>query len=159
MSICVFQLIVQQWDKSQNTPEAQASRQQQDNASALSQQTAFYAFDKRCVIDQQGDDVMGDRLRFQRLDAEHVQIDRFKLNLNTKQLSYLDPLNTDTQDIACMKNQYIQVSYQWRQRVFEGGFYYWLYENVTLNAVISSDIDARVFVESKPDITMHFAPE
>jgi hypothetical protein len=156
MSLYIFQVITRQWDKSQLSAEHQAERAKQANRLPLSREHAFYAFDKQCVIDSQGDNVMNSPINYRQVDADTIEIDRFRIALSEAKLSFLglDEAGLAPCEMGSLANNFIQCQYQWRQRVYEGGFYYWLYEKRILNAIHMSELDERVFVDNEPNVFM-----
>jgi hypothetical protein len=54
--------------------------------------------------------------------------------------------------IGSLDNKWIQCKYDWRYSVYEGGFYYWLYEAVTLNVISISKLNESVFLDLEPSI-------
>ena len=154
MSLYLFQVITRQWDKSQLSPEHQAERAKQVDRLPLSRENAFYAFDKQCVIDRQGDNVMNSPIEYRKIDADTVEIDRFRIGLTAAKLSFLglDEAGLAPREIGSLENNFIQCQYQWRQRVYEGGFYYWLYEQRIINVIKVVELDERVFVDNEPSV-------
>jgi hypothetical protein len=75
MSIFIFQITIKQWDKSQRSPEHVKKRAAIATQHSIFFPPAFYAFDNQCVIDQHGDDLLGDRVTFS-------QDDNGKINFN-----------------------------------------------------------------------------
>jgi len=153
MTIFVLQIIIKQWDKSERSEQHHAERAALADRHLLAKDTAFYAFDKQCVIDQQGDDLRANRLEFSQIDADTVQIDRFNISLGNKTLKY----NNQDDDaekpslLGCLENSFIQCKYQWRYRVYEGGFYYWLYEERILNAINVATFEEDIFLKMAPN--------
>jgi hypothetical protein len=49
-------------------------------------------------------------------------------------------------------NQWIQCKYNCRYSIFESDRYYWLYEEVTLNAVCLKQLNENVFLNTEPAI-------
>ena len=131
MSILVVQIIIKQWDKSQRTEEHVQQRAAIAGQYPINFPTAFYVFNNQCVIDPHGDDVLGDRIRYSQNDNGKIKFDRFQVCLNSKMLEYIGQRDSDKQHrtIGSLDNQWIQCQYDWRYSVYEGGFYYWLYDN------------------------------
>lgn len=156
MSTFIVQIIIRQWDKSQNTPHHIDERAALPRCYPLAKETCFYAFDKQCIIDKQGDDIQGNRIRYKQIDDETIEIDLFKIALNTKLIAFIghDDIASSACDLGSLDNNHIQCQYQWRYRVFEGGFYYWMYEHVTFNAIYVSTLDENVFINAEPDIML-----
>lgn len=153
MSILVLQIIIKQWDKSQRSPEHVMERAKIPNQYALVFPPAFYAFDKHCVIDQHGDDVQCNRLNYSLLDNNTIQFDRFKINTNNLLLEYAPPdADEQTRMLGSLDNTWIQCHYNWRYGVDQGGFYYWMYEEVTLNAMSVNELNNTLFIDNEPDL-------
>lgn len=158
MSILVLQIVIKQWDKSQRTDEHVVERAKIPNQYAVIFPPAIYAFDKQCVIDQHGDDVQDNRLNYTLLDSSMILLDRFKINTKNLLLEYT-PADPDQppRTLGSLENRWIQCKYNWRYGVDQGGFYYWLYEEVTLNAISVDELNSHLFIESKPDLIIDLA--
>lgn len=154
MSILVLQIIIKQWDKSQRTEECVEQRAEIPDQYPINFPSAFYAFNNQCVIDQHGDDLLGDRVTYSQGDNEKIKFDRFQVCLDSNVLEYTGKpdSNNDHKIMGSLDNKWIQSKYDWRYSVYEGGFYYWLYEEVTLNAIIISTLNESVFLSSDPVI-------
>ena len=148
----VLQIIIKQWDKSQRTAAHALARAKSPDRYAIIFPPAFHAFNKRCVIDQHGDDVQGGRLKYAQSADGKIQFDRFQLSLEDQVLVYVGAPTSDKAPsiIGPLNNQWIQCKYNVRYSVFEGGFYYWLYEEVTLNAVCINAFNENVFIQHEP---------
>jgi hypothetical protein len=154
MSTFVFQIIIKQWDKSQRTEECVEQRAEVPNRYPVVFPPAFYALNNQCVVDQHGDDLLGDRIVCSQGDNGKVKFDRFQVCLNSNILEYTgkpDP-DQDYKAIGTLDNKWIQCQYDWRYSVYEGGFYYWLYEEVTLNVISISTLNENLFLNSDPAI-------
>ena len=153
MSILVLQVIIKQWDKSQRTQQHIEDRDKIPNHYPINFPPAFYAFDKSCVLDQHGDDRLGNRISYSQSDNDTIQFDRFQVGLSDKRLDYIGPSASDLAPrvIGSIDNRWIQCRYDWRYSVYEGGFYYWLYEEVMLNAMYVNMLNENVFINSKPE--------
>jgi len=154
MSILVLQIIIKQWDKSQRTEEHVKQRAKIPNQYPIGFPPAFYVFNNQCVIDQHGDDLLDDRVIYSHSANGKIKFDRFQVCLNSMELEYIgksEP-NNDRRVIGSLDNQWIQCKYNWRYSVYEGGFYYWLYEEVTLNLISVSTLNENVFLNSEPTI-------
>jgi len=154
MSILVIQLIIKQWDKSQRTQEHIAQRADLPDRYAISFPPAVAAFNDQCVIDQHGDDLLGDRVNFSQDEDGQVKFDRFEVCLKNKVINYQGESGSKLQTIKVLDNQWFQCTYNWRYSVFEGGFYYWLYEEITLNIIIQATLNKDIFLNSDPDIQL-----
>lgn len=154
MSILLLQIIIKQWDKSQRTEEWVEQRAEIPNQYPIVSPPAFYAFNNQCVIDQHGDDLLGDRVKYSQDDNGKINFDRFQICLNNKVLEYTDQRGSDKdcKTIGSLDNKWIQCHYNWRYSVYEGGFYYWLYEAVVLNVISLNTLNENVFLDSDPAI-------
>jgi len=52
--------------------------------------------------------------------------------------------------LGSVGNNWTQCIYDWRYRVDEGGFIYWLYEEVTVNAISLNSLDENIFLSAEP---------
>ena len=154
MSILVIQLIIKQWDKSQRTQEHIAQRADIPDRYAISFPPAVAAFNNQCVIDQHGDDLLGNRVNFSQGEDGQVIFDRFEVCLKNKVIKYQEESGNNLQTIKVLDKQWIKCSYNWRYSVFEGGFYYWLYEEITFNISIQDTLNKDIFLNSEPDIQL-----
>jgi hypothetical protein len=156
MSILVLQIIIKQWDKSQRTPQHVEQRAKIPKHYSLKFPPAIYVFDDRCVIDLHGDDLLGNRLNYSQPDNDTIQLDRFQINLSTKMLEYVAQPNSDIipRTIGSLDNTWLQCNYNWRYGVDEGGFFYWLYEDFTVNAMVVNNVNENLFMDSKPSIVV-----
>ena len=152
MSILVLQIIIKQWDKGQRTKEHIEQRAKIPEQYPIVSPPAFYVFNNQCVIDQHGDDLLGDRVSYSQGDNGKIKFDRFQVCLDSKVLEYLGESGNDHREIGSLDNQWIQCQYDWRYSVYEGGFYYWLYEEISLNLISISTLDENVFLNSDPAI-------
>jgi hypothetical protein len=154
MSTLVLQIIVKQWDKSQRTEECVEHRAKIPNQYSIVFPPAFYALDNQCVVDQHGDDLLGDRVTYSQDKSGKIKFDRFQIWSNSKVLEYADKADSGNggKTIGSLDNKWIQCKYEWRYSVYEGGLYYWLYEEVTLNAISLSMLNKKVFLNSDPSI-------
>jgi hypothetical protein len=160
MSILVLQIIIKQWDKGQRTQEYIEQRAEIPNQYPIAFPPAFYVFNNHCVIDQHGDDLLGDRVTYSTGSDGKIQFDRFQVCLDSKVLEYMGKGDSesasdsgkDRATIGSLDNNWIQCQYDWRYSVYEGGFYYWLYEEVTVNVISTSTLNENVFLNANPAI-------
>lgn len=152
MSILVLQIIIKQWDKGQRTKECVEQRAEIPDRYPIDFPPAFYVFNNQCVIDQHGDDLLGDRVTYSQGANGTVKFDRFQVCLNSKILEYIGKPDSDKgrRTIGALDKKWIQCKYDWRYSVYEGGLYYWLYEEVVLNAISISTLNGNVFLDSDP---------
>ena len=157
MSILVLQLIIKQWDKSQRTQQHIDERAEMVGHYPITIPPARYSPDKQSIIDLHGDDLLKNRLCTSQPSDNIIQIDRFQVNLRKKELVYRKSLS-DSEPIATvvgsLDEQWIQCKYDWRYSVYEGGQYYWLYEQVILNAISINTFDENIFLNATPEQVM-----
>ncbi len=148
----VLQIVTKQWDKSQRTAAHVLERANIPNRYPIIFPPAFYEFNKQCVIDLHGDDVQGGRLKYAQLADGKIKFDRFQLSLEDKVIAYLGATQPDKAPnvIGSLNNKWVQCRYADRHSIFEGGFYYWLYEEVTLNAICIDEFNDNVFMDTEP---------
>lgn len=148
----VLQTVIKQWDKSQRTAAHVLDRANIPDRYPIIFPTAFYEFNQQCVIDRHGDDVQGRRLKYAQLADGKIRFDRFQLSLEDKVIAYFGATQSDKAPsiIGSLNNQWVQCRYTDRYSVFEGDFYYWLYEEVTLNAMCTSVANENVFMDTEP---------
>lgn len=154
MSILVLQIIIKQWDKGQRSEQHLQARADMPDRYSILMPPAFYLFNKQIVIDQHGDDLLGGRINYSLSDDKQLTVDRFRICLTNKTLEYTGKpdSNTTPRLIGSLDNNWIQCRYDWRYRVFEGGFYYWLYEEITLNTICVDILSEDIFISSDPAI-------
>ncbi len=145
----ILQIIIKQWDKSQRTAAHVLERANIPDRYPIIFPPAFYDFNKQCVIDQHGDDIQGGRLKYAQLADGKIQFDLFQ---EDKVIAYFGITQSDKAPsaIGSLNNQWVQCKYTDRYSVFESDFYYWLYEEVTLNAVCISEFNENVFMDTEP---------
>ena len=148
----VLQIVIKQWDKSQRTAAHVLERANVPDRYPIIFPPAFYEFNKRCVIDQHGDDLQGGRVKSVQLADGKIKFDRFQVCLEDKVIEYLGVPKSDKAPrvIGSLNNQWVRCKYTDRYSVFESDFYYWLYEEVTLNAICISEFDEQVFLNTEP---------
>ncbi len=153
-SVLILQIIIKQWDKSQRSEAHVLKRENSPDKYPIKIPPAFYVFDKQCVIDQHGDDLQGGRVKYSQTAEGNLKLDRFQIDLNTNELEYSDASVTDaeTQTIGSLENNWIQCSYNWRYSILENEMFYWLYEDITLNAICIKTLNENVFLNSEPAI-------
>ncbi len=154
MSILVLQIVIKQWDKGQQTETHVFDRANIPDKYPIIFPPAFYVFDKKCIIDQHGDDRQGGRVKYSQLADGKIKIDRFQVCLDSKDLEYFGILEPGEAPriIGSLNNKWIQCKYNWRYGVFESDMYYWLYEEVTLNTICISELNEKVFLNAEPAI-------
>jgi hypothetical protein len=154
MSILLLQIVIKQWDKSQRTETHVLERAKIPDIYPIIFPPAFYGFNKKCIIDQHGDDRQGGRVKYSQLADRKIKIDRFQVCLDGKVLEYfgISEPGEVPRIIGSLNNKWIQCKYNWRYGVFESDMYYWLYEEVTLNTICISKLNEKVFLNAEPAI-------
>lgn len=152
MQKLVLQMVIRQWDKSQLSDQHKQARQALPDRYPIST-SAVALSGNRVLLDQYGDELSGNRIRYQLTNDNSFLIDRFRFDLNTQTVEFKPKLRADEPPLllTTINEGWIQCHYQWRYRVEEGGFIFWLYENVILNASFVEAIDAAVFMSSPPE--------
>lgn len=152
MSLLIAQITIKQWDKSQRTDEHIQQRANIPVQYPIKFPPASYLVEDRFIIDRHGD--TDKQIKVSLDDNGKLKLDRFQVCLNSKELAYLGDTDTNEQakSISSIDNQWIQCQYEWRYRVFKDDFYYWQYEQVTLNITNVNTLDENVFINSEPTI-------
>ena len=152
MSLLVLQIIIKQWDKSQRTDSHIEARANMPDRYSIEFPPAVYVCNDQCIIDPHGDDIMGNRISYSQTDDGKLIFDRFEVCLDSMTLDYMGEAKTSgsATTLGSLENNWIQCKYDWRYRVEEGGFIYWLYEEVTLNAISLNSFDENVFLNTEP---------
>lgn len=153
MTILVVQVVIQQWDKGQRSEADVKARADKPDRLPVKQPNALYLSDHQVILDQHGDDVMGNRIQYELTDQDRFIIDRFCFDLNNKTLEYITQPDSmmPTEPMADLSTGWVQCRYHWRYKVEEGGFYYWLYENIIINAGFVDSLKQDIFNGSEPD--------
>jgi hypothetical protein len=153
MSVIILQVLIKQWDKSRRTEPHSQLRNTIPNHYPLNFPPAFYIVNQTVVIDQHGDDIQGNRLKYSLTANGILLFDRFQICLNSNTLTYSGAkVNEPTQEIGNLNNKWLQCIYNWRYSIFESDRYYWLYEEVTLNAIRLNQLDKLIFLNTQPAI-------
>jgi hypothetical protein len=149
----ILQLVIKQWDKSQRTEADVRFRATIPVTYPLTFPPAVYVFDQQCVIDQHGDNIQGTRVSYSKNVNGNILLDRFQVRSDDNVIVYFDVKSGEPpRAIGSLYNQWIQCKYHCRYSVFESDRYYWLYEEVTLNAICSSQFNENVFLNTEPAI-------
>lgn len=174
MQTLILQIAIKQWDKSQRSPEHIASRAAAPDCFIVVNKPEFLILDKQCLIDQHTIDFIhspavinqcGRALKKAMLADGSVKLDRFIIAKNSKSneltLSYQKDKEAPL-EIGSLPNCGVKAQYHWRHRVEKDNQIFWLYEEVTLNAVLIDDFDknthTNVFLDSQAQ-TIFIAPE
>lgn len=151
MTQLILQVIIRQWDKSQQSEQAIQARNALPDRYPVKFPPAKSLFNDRVVIDQHGDDLLGNRLSYQLVDNT-LLIDRFRLDLTAQTVEFKSKLSADTRPIQLTKidSGWQQFHYQWRYRTEHQEQIFWLYESVILNIAYSNVFDENIFVNNLP---------
>jgi hypothetical protein len=88
VSLLILQITIKQWDKAQRTPAHVLQRAAIPKQQPIQFPPAVYCLDKRCVIDQHGDDVLGGRVKYPEIAAGIITFDRFQINVAEQSFAY-----------------------------------------------------------------------
>lgn len=150
MSMLIVQTIVKQWDKSQQSEQHQQQRMCLPDRYPLHIPPAEWVIENQVLLEQRGDDIEGKRIQYLVHDKDDFIIDRFRFSLPNKTLEY-QTAHSEPVLISQLTEGWVQCRYNWRRRVEQGGFIYWLYEDVTLNACFVEKLDSQIFMISEPE--------
>lgn len=147
MQKLVLQIIIRQWDKSQLSEQHKKAREDLPDRYSI-HPSAFILQKEQIQLDQHGDDISGNRIRYQLTD-DYCLIDRFRIDLKAKTVEFKPRLQADEPPICLttIEEGWIKCDYQWRYRVEEGGFIFWLYEKVIVNICFLNEFDSNVFID------------
>jgi hypothetical protein len=148
----LVQVVLKQWDKGQRSDEDVSARAAQPVRYPVISPAAQYHFDNKVVIDQHGDNIMKNRLRYELTNDNKFIIDRFGFDLNSLDVVHFPQPDSmlPPRHIAKLNEGWIQCHYEWRYKVYEGGLYYWLYEQVTVNAASVNEVVEGLFIATEP---------
>ncbi len=152
MKQLILQVIIRQWDKSQMSEQAIQAREAMPNRYPIKIPPAKSIFDDRVIIDQHGDDLLGNRLQYQLVD-NYLLIDRFRFDLTIQTVEFKSKLAADAAPVQLTKitEGWQQFQYQWRYRVKHNKQIFWLYESVCLNIAYAENFDKELFVKTPPE--------
>ncbi|MFT6914041.1 MAG: hypothetical protein ACJAWL_000327 [Motiliproteus sp.] len=160
MNLFVFQFVIKQWDKSQNTLDHQAERAAIPDRYSIKNKPTYKVLGKPCVLEQHGDDLPTNVFKAGRINTavfpnNYIQLDRFMVTNDPKgdRLEYW--INGEIEKtIGLLNNGWIQSRYRWRYSVIEGGQIYWMYEEVILNAACldENELEQDYFLKTEPEI-------
>ena len=88
MSLLILQIVIKQWDKSQRTAAHVSQRATIPDRYPIIFPPAFYVFDKQCVIDQQGDDIQGNRIKYSQDSDGNIYFDRLRVGQDHWDIAY-----------------------------------------------------------------------
>jgi hypothetical protein len=161
MSLFIFQITIKQWDKGQNKPSHASKRANMPSVFPISSKPSFNIFNTQCILEQHGDDIATNvfskgRIRASLVSTDRIMFDRFQV-VNGSTGPVLEFLNSEVnQDksvvLGPLNDHWIQARYTWRYRVLEDNQIYWMYEEVTLNAMCAEVLDEECFLNTAPSI-------
>jgi hypothetical protein len=179
MSLFIFQITIKQWEKGQNKPSHASTRAAMPSVFPISSKPSFNVFNTPCILEQHGDDIATNvfnkgRIRASLVSTDRIMFDRFQV-VNDSTGPLLEFLNTggslvNGESLAKaesgvyhdkpvvlgpLNDQWIQARYIWRYRVLEANQVYWMYEEVTLNAMCAEELDENCFLNTKPSIVFN----
>ena len=161
MSLLIFQIIIKQWDKGENTPLHQSDRAVMPSVYTVTTKPAFDVFNQPCILEQHGDDIPTNmfsdgRIKTAVLSNDRVMFDRFQV-VNCSHGFVLEYIvkGKDAQRLGQLNQSWIQSRYNWRYSVLEAQQVYWMYEEVILNATYMETFDADYFLKTEPSVVFN----
>ena len=145
----IVQTFLTQWDKSQRSEADKRQRLHQPDRALVCLASANTLADERIVLDMHADPEQHKRIQFH-LGTEDFYIDRFHFSLTERTLAY-KTAQSAPRLISALEEGWVQCRYNWRRRVEQGGYIYWLYEDVTLNACFVDNFREDVFMRQAAD--------
>ncbi|MGK0249350.1 MAG: hypothetical protein ACI910_002092 [Oleispira sp.] len=176
MSLFIFQITIKQWDKGQNKPSHESTRANMPSVFSISAKPSFNVFNTPCILEQHGDDIATNvfskgRIRTSLVSTDRVMFDRFQV-VNGSTGPVLEFLHTGhslvkgerlakaahrvnhdkSLVLGPLNEHWVQARYTWRYSVLEANQIYWMYEEVTLNAMCADELDEKCFLNTAPSI-------
>ena len=158
MGLLICQIVIKQWDKSQLTHSHVTARAALPDRYTILAKPDLKLSNKDCIIDQHGDDLSTSvykdgRIKTIKPSDRQIRFDRFEISADRdREVLWYVTKDKSPEMIASFDQGWIQCRYNWRYGVEESTQFYWLYEELILNAVIMEDIDADYFFKSEPQI-------
>lgn len=152
MKKLIIQIILRQWDKSQLSAAHQQARQALPDRYPVSASARPLAGGE-VILDQQGDDLTGNRIRFQLTSDQAFLVDRFRIDLKARTVEFKSRLTTDELPVllTTVNDGWIQCRYQWRYRVEHDEQIFWLYEEIIVNMGFATDLEPNIFMSQPPE--------
>ena len=144
MTLIILQTILKQWDKSELTDYHAEKRSTIPDQFPVNIPPATFTCDQKCLIDPHRFGGFETDLIFSRYKNNTVSFSQFKVNLNDCDIESNGSRN------QLVLNKWFKFHYLNRRRVIENNFYFWLYEEITLNAILLVKSDPHVFLKSRP---------
>ncbi len=158
MSQLVFQFIIRQWDKSQLSPAHVSERAALPDRYPVLSDNNFSVSGKDVIFSQHGDDIPSNifsqgRIQYLVSPDNQLNFDRFRIFLTADKI-FLEYLTKDSEPVTIgnLQNGWLQCRYHWRYGVEESDQFYWMYEDVILNAIEINTPDADIFLKSEPTV-------
>ena len=151
MKKLIIQIILRQWDKSQLSAEHQQVRCAFPDRFPVN--PSARVLEGRVILDQHGDDLTGDRIRFQLTSDQAFLVDRFRIDLKARTVEFKSRLTADELPVllTTVNDGWIQCRYQWRYRVEHDEQIFWLYEEVIVNMGFATDLEPNIFMSQPPE--------
>jgi len=156
VSTLIFQIHIKQWQKNQRASADVAARAAMPDRFSIKAAPGFFVLNRPCVIDQYSDGkaVATDTSRTLKtalMKDGAIALERFRVSQKEDQLILAyDTDETVSIEVGGLNNGWIQAHYNWRYAVERDGQMYWLYEDVTLNAVCLNTYDQDYFLTHEP---------
>lgn len=148
MTLIILQTILKQWDKSELTDYHAEKRSTIPDQFPVNIPPATFTCDQKCLIDHHRFGGFESDLIFSQYKNNRLRFSPFTLNLNECEIE------SDGCTSQLGLNRWLKFRYFNRRRVFEKDFYFWLYEEITLNAILLNQLDDQVFLKSSPNQTI-----
>lgn len=144
MTLIILQTILKQWDKSELTDYHAEKRSYIPDQFCINSPPATFTGDQKCLIDHHRFGSFETDLIFSQYKSNTVRFSQFKVNLNEYEIE------SEGSTSQLVLNRWFKFRYLNRRRVFEKNLYFWLYEEITLNAILLNQLDPSVFLHSSP---------
>ncbi len=158
MNTLIFQIDIKQWDKSQRTDEHVAARAVLASCHPIKAKPQFFILNKDCIIDQHTNthSASNRELETKLMKDGSVMLERFLINEDDGKvmLSY-QVNNSERISIGNLNHGWIQAKYTWRKSVQQNDQIFWLYEEITLNAVCLESFEADYFLSQPPKLVFN----
>lgn len=148
----IVQAVITLWDKGQQSEMHARERDASPDRYRIGAARTLEMNDLRVCLDVHG----GDRYRqitCSTINGGAVLCDRLLLNPNDGGVAYLGTPHRKEQAKWLGKpvgRDWLQCRYDWRYRVHREGWFYWLYEKVSLNVTVCETSMDSIFVDSPP---------
>ncbi|MBS3953729.1 MAG: hypothetical protein KGZ88_12345 [Methylomicrobium sp.] len=144
MRLIILQTILKQWDKNELTDSHSEKRSSIPDQFCIKSPPATFTVDQKCLIDHHRFGSFETDLIFSQYKNTSVRFSSFKVNLNECEIE------SEGSTSQLVLNKWFKFRYLNRRRVLENNLYFWLYEEITLNAILLNHLDPSVFLQSSP---------